>query len=159
MLNVVYKYKMRIQTPYKEDYATCEYTHAWLRIMDENLDPDEITKLLSIPPSKVQFRGDFTSQRPKDPLKNSGWVLSSENLLDSKDSRHHLDWILEQISDRKDVFQIFHNRGYLVDICVRWDSKNGHGGPTLNPDEMKILSDLEIELWFDLYLCWIEDEE
>ncbi|MBX7244277.1 MAG: DUF4279 domain-containing protein [Candidatus Sumerlaeaceae bacterium] len=48
---------MRIQTPYDEDYKTCTYTHAWLRIMDDELDPDEVTSLLRITPTRIQRKG------------------------------------------------------------------------------------------------------
>lgn len=148
---------MRIQAPYNEDYPTCEYTHAWLRVMDESLDPNEITEMLSVEPSYVQFKGDLPKPDSKHPLKKSGWFLSTEDILSSKDSRHHLDWILEKVAGKQKEFSTLHKRGYLIDLCVRWDSKLGHGGPTLTPDEMKIVSELEIELWFDVYVGWEED--
>lgn len=32
-----------------------------------------------------------------------------------------------------------------------WDSKWGHGGPTLDAGSMRRLGELEISLWFDVY--------
>lgn len=143
---------MRIQTKYDESYGTCSYTHAWLRIMSEDLDPDEITRLLAVSPSKTQRRGESWSYKPERIHKKSGWFLSTEGILTSRDARHHLDWVLEHIRERKEAFSVFHSRGYLVDLCCRWDSKSGHGGPTLSPPQMSVLADLEIELWFDVYV-------
>ncbi len=143
---------MRIQTPYDEDYGTCAYAHAWLRVMHETVDPDEITATIGVPPSKVQRRGDPKKGKTNEFLSKGGWFLSTEGILGSKDARHHLDWIIERIAGKKMVFAQFRERGYLVDICVRWDSLSGHGGPTLSPIQMKALSDLEIELWFDIYV-------
>jgi hypothetical protein len=143
---------MRIQTPYDENYGTCAYTHAWLRIMHETVDPDEVTVILGITPSRVQRRGDPNQGKPGQLLSKGGWILSTEDVLGSKDARHHLNWILERVSGKNAEFAQLHSRGYLVDLCVRWDSVNGHGGPTISPPQMKALADLEIELWFDVYV-------
>jgi len=120
--------------------------------MDAALDPDEISKILEVSPSKVQRRGEPHPRKPGKAYSKSGWFLATEGVLESKDARHHLDWILELVKNKRDAFQILHTRGYLVDLCVFWDSANGHGGPTISPSQMKILSELEIELWFDVYL-------
>ena len=142
---------MRIQTPYDEDYGTCEYTHAWLRVMSETVDPDEVTSILGVAPSKVQRRGDSKKGKPGFWAKG-GWFLSTEGVVSSKDARHHLDWILERLGGKRDAFMRLHERGYLIDLCVRWDSLSGHGGPTISPNQMKVLAELEIELWFDVYV-------
>ena len=143
---------MRIQTPYDENYGTCAYTHAWLRIMHETVDPDEVTALLGVAPSKLQRRGDPNKSRPGKFLSKGGWTLSTKGVLGSKDARHHLDWIIEKIADKKAEFAQLHEKGYLVDLCVRWDSLSGHGGPAISPKQMKALAELEIELWFDVYV-------
>ena len=142
---------MRIQTPYNRDYGTCAYTHAWLRIMHEMVDPDAVTAVLGVAPTDVQRRGEPEERKPGSRSKG-GWFLSTMGLVDSRDARHHLDWIVEKIAGKKTAFEQLHARGYMVDICVRWDSLSGHGGPTISPDQMKALSDLEIELWFDIYV-------
>jgi len=143
---------MRIQTPYDENYGTCAYTHAWLRVMHETVAPDEVTAILGVAPTDVQRRGDAKKGKPGKFLSKGGWFLSTKGVVESKDARHHLDWILQKISDKTAAFAQFHERGYLVDLCVRWDSLSGHGGPTIGPGQMKALSDLEIELWFDIYV-------
>jgi hypothetical protein len=126
----------------------CQETFARLDIIGEILDPNEVSLLLSISPSEMEFKNDLPEVY-EDHQPYSGWFLSSEGILDSKDSRHHLDWILELISDKKDEFAELHNLGYSVNISVIWVSYDGCGGPTITPHEMAILSDLKIELWFN----------
>jgi hypothetical protein len=138
------------QTPYDEHYETCAYCHAWLRIMHEAVDPDEVTRILEVQPTSVQRRGDPSSPGSRM-LSKGGWFLSTEGIVASWDARHHLDWILNHVSGKRAAFTELHGRGYLVDVCVRWDSKSGHGGPTLSPSQMQALAELEIELWFDVY--------
>lgn len=143
---------MRLQTPYDTSYATCAYTHAWFRIMSPELDPDEVTALLDVVPSRVQRKGDVVPAKLDKVLSRAGWFLSTKGVLDSKDSRHHLDWILDHLKGRQAALSKLHDRGYLIDLCVRWDSKTGDGGPTLSPKQMCELADLDIEIWFDVYL-------
>lgn len=144
---------MRTSTPYDQAYPTCSYTHAWLRVMGENLDVDEVTQLLGTTPTKTQNAGDPVpwKAKPGTKLKYSGWTLSTEGTLSSLDVRHHLDWILEKVQGKREAFDILRSRGFLVDICCRWDSVRGDGGPTLWPKQMSEIAQLGIELWFDLY--------
>ena len=144
---------MRTDTPYDENYQTCDYTHAWLRIMSENLNPDEITKALKITPTEIQRSGESRSKDSDKLLKHSGWWISTKDLVNSLDARHHLDWILDQVSNKKNEIESFQKAGYLVDVCVRWDSKSGHGGPTLSPKQLSGFGNLGIEVWFDIYFA------
>jgi hypothetical protein len=138
------------EPPYEEDYSTCAYTHVWLRIMHEAVDPDEISSLLGVVPTTTQRRGDKVDGTSKS-RKHGGWILSSKGHFESKDARTHLDWIIAQVEGKNDAFAHFRARGYLVDVCVRWDSLSGHGGPTVSPKQMHALAELDNDLWFDVY--------
>jgi len=142
---------MRTSQPYDERYATCSYTHAWLRIMGESLDPDEVTCLLEVTPTEIQRSGERLSPETDNVHQYSGWFLSTKGVLTSLDARHHLDWILERVGDKHREFAALRDRGYLLDACCRWDSKSGEGGPTLSPLQMLGFAQLGIELWFDIY--------
>ena len=143
---------MRTETPYDDEYGTCVYTHAWLRVMSEDLQPDSITSLLGIQPTRTQVRGDLPQPTSKHPYKFGGWFLESADHVQSRDSRRHLDWLLAQLRGKSAAITQLRGLGYLVDLCVRWDSV-GHGGPTLSPTHMEQLGALGIELWFDVYFA------
>ena len=142
---------MRTQTPHDPEYGTCHYTHAWLRIMSNDLDLEEVTSLVKAEPTKTQKKGDLQSAASPRHDKKTGWWISSEGAVSSKDSRDHIDFILSKLADSDDGFAVLHSRGYLVDLCIRWDSLSGHGGPTLSPIQMSRLAALDIEVWFDIY--------
>jgi hypothetical protein len=150
------RHSMRIDTPYSKDYGTCSYTHAWLRIMSEEMDPNEITKILNLTPTQIQHAGEPRSAKSNKVRKTSGWWISTKGLLDSLDARHHLDWILERVSEKTEEIKLLQKREYLVDVCVRWDSKSGHGGPTLSSKQLLGFGKLGIEVWFDIYF---DDDE
>jgi hypothetical protein len=89
--------------------------------MSEVLDPDEITKILKVEPSETQRAGEPRSSKSKKLNKASGWFISTKGILNSLDSRHHLDWILEKVATKEKELKRFQSRGYLVDVCVRWE--------------------------------------
>jgi hypothetical protein len=124
--------------------------------MDDDLDPDETTRLLAVRPTRIQRKGEAWREKEPRTYKKSGWFLSTKGVLSSRDARHHFDWLLERIGGKRDAFTIFHSRGYLVDVCCRWDSKSGHGGPCLSPPQMRAFAESELEVWFDVYVGELE---
>ena len=142
---------MRKQRDYDDEYPTCTETYATLRIMADDLDPHEITRLLGISPSETLRAGDARPPKPGRVWEHCGWYLTSSGVVASRDLRRHLDWLLDQIAEKQDIFAMFTSHGYLVDIPCFWSSAQGHGGPIFSPQQMTRLGTLGIELWIDLY--------
>ena len=136
---------------FNPNYPTCSYTHVWLRVMDEHLDPAEISVVLGLEPTKTQRAGDLASPKTGRRRKYSGWFLESTGLVESRDSRDLFAWLLDRVSSKGEQLRSLASRGYTVDICCRWDSASGHGGPNMDPDQMIQLGSLGIEVWFDIY--------
>ena len=135
-----------------DDYATCFETHATLRIYPGEIDPDEITERLGIAPSHWQRRGEIARDAPgKRVAPINGWFLESEGQVDSCDSARHIDWLLDRLMEKAEALRSLRQDGCRIDIACYWLSKEGHGGPTIPPAQMKRLAELGIELWFDLY--------
>lgn len=131
-------------------YATCEATYATLRIYASDLDPGEVTKLLDIVPTSMQKKGDLLGARNRV-CKLNGWFLSSESNVDSRDSRRHIDWILDQIAGKSSVFEILRKSSCRTDVSCYWLSMSGHGGPALSPSQMKPLAEHGLDFWYDVY--------
>ena len=133
------------------DYPTCAYTHVWLRVLNEELDPDEISRILELQPTRTIRAGETVSWKSSRMRRHSSWFLESADQVDSRDSRENFDWLLNQIGGKGPQLQELAKRGYLVDICCRWDSASGEGGPSFTPWQLSTLGALGIELWFDIY--------
>ena len=89
----------------------------------------------------------------------NSWLLSSENVITSKDLRHHLDWLLKTVEPAR---QQLRKVQQLPDIkmttnCLWWST--GHGGPALWPEQMRRLADLNLECSFDIYFFEDDDDE
>lgn len=137
---------------YDDGYPTCAETHVVLRIYPGDLDPTTVTERLGIEPSKVQRRGvvrPIMGVPKQAPL--NGWFLDSEGHIESRDTRRHIDWLLDRVEGKAAALEALVESGARVDICCPWVSRSGHGGPCLSPAQLRRLADLGIEFWFDLY--------
>lgn len=140
----------------QSDYPTCERTYATLRIYPESLDPDAVTTRLGIDPSDWQRRGESRKSGSR-PAKIHGWFLSSDGIVDSRDVRKHLDWLLTMIVPKIEVVLTLQAEGCKMDVSCFWVSATGHGGPSIHPTQMRDLARLELELWFDVYASGSKD--
>jgi hypothetical protein len=145
----------------EDEYPTCAQTFVTLRIYPERLDPTEVTARLGIEPSSWQRRGEDQNPGSKRPLpaRLSGWFLSSEGAIDSRDCRPHLDWLLAKIGTKAAVIQTLLADGCRMDVSCFWLSRSGHGGPTVTPLQMGELARLGLDLWFDVYFASSPDAE
>lgn len=71
--------------------------------------------------------------------------------MESCDAAKHLAWLLERFDRHQHALAQLREQGWRMDISCYWESKNGHGGPTLSPPLLLRLAALGIELWFDVY--------
>ena len=39
-----------------------------------------------------------------------------------------------------------------MEVWCRWDSAVGHGGPTLEPEQMRLMGELNLQCGFDIYI-------
>jgi hypothetical protein len=138
---------------YNDTYETCERTIVELRIYSDSLVPAEISKCLSMTPSTSVTKGQLLISRSGDRQrvgKVNSWILSSEQHINSKDARRHLDWLLDQISEVKSALGELHSSGKvtLYVVCIWW-SAFGNGGPRFWPRQLQRLGELELELEID----------
>lgn len=138
---------------YDDNYSTCKETDVTLRIFTDDMTPEDITKALGVKPSFVQVKGERRNKdRPESIInKTNGWFLSSEDEIISKDNRRHLAWLLEKIKDCHSEISELINKGVDIDIFCPWESEGNQGGPTMDPQQMKILGELNIELGFEFW--------
>lgn len=144
---VIRKKKME----YIDDYPSCSRTYATLLIYPKGQHPDEITKTLGMHPTRISVKGDGPLGRKRV----NGWFLSSQEIVESKDSRRHIDWLLDQIDPISLKITELQNSGARIKISCFWESISGNGGPTLSPKQMKRLASYNIELWWDI---WFDHE-
>lgn len=139
---------------YDDDYPTCDATRATLRIYLDTQDPEYITEYLGITPTRIQKKGEqaiYKGKETKQKIRLNGWFLETEHIIQSRDSRRHIDYILDRLIPVKDKLSGLMSMGAEIDIQCFWRTVQGHGGPVLSCDQFVRLAQLKIDLWYDFY--------
>ncbi len=122
---------------YNDNYSTCAETYATLRIYSRS---SVVSEKLNLTPSRTSKKEDL-----------NGYFYSTENVVESKDVRRHIDYLIEMFSAKVEILKVIQSEESQIDIMCYWLSENGHGGPTLSPKQLTELGKLNIEIWFDVY--------
>lgn len=131
---------------YKDDYAACERTYATIRIYPRDMTPDEVSGILRLKPTKITLAGKEGRRSV------NGWFLSSEGEIDSRDSRRHVDYILDRVESSSRGICGLQKLRAKIDICCFWVSSTGNGGPVISPKQMARLVRLNIDIWWDVWI-------
>ena len=95
--------------------------------------------------------------RPPKVARINGWFLESQGQVNSRDSGRHIDWLLDRVAPRAEAVRSLQEMGCRMEISCYWLSRSGHGGPIIPPAQMSRLVELSIELSFDFYGPYEED--
>jgi hypothetical protein len=147
---------------YDDDYGTCARSYATLLTYPDGTDPTSITERLGIIPSSWQRRGEpiaSSLHQPPRIAEIDGWFLTTKGRLESRDSRRHIDWLLDQIEERATELRALQDEGCRICISCYWVAASCGGGPTISPEQMKRLGEQNIELWFDIYFHGEDESE
>jgi len=141
------------RTPVDHDYGTCDLTYVDMLIYPSELAHENVTALLGIEPTVACNKGDRieTARGTVKVVPVTRWSLSSENDVMSKDVRAHLDWLLERlVPAREGLFELQQHHEVKMAVDCTWWSRSGHGGPTLWPEQMRQLAELNLECAFEI---------
>lgn len=136
---------------FEDNYESCSRTYATLLIYSGDTAPEEVSGILDIAPTRISIAQEV----PRKVL--NGWYFSTQELFNSKDSRRHVGYLIEQIikpvSSKINTLQ---SNGMSVEIACFWESATGNGGPSMPASQMKSLGEYGIDLYWDI---WFADEE
>jgi len=141
---------------YDHKYRSCTRTYSTLRIYPKDTNPDVITNLLGIKPTDISIA---EPNGPRGRVVVSGWFLSTKGKLKSRDSRRHIDWLLDKIEPMTEQILTLQKQGMSMDISSFWGSASGNGGPTISPEQMSRLVTMNLEVWWDVYFEGEDDED
>jgi len=134
---------------YDDDYPTCKETFATLRIFSDVVLPGTVSSLLGLQATESFAKGEMYGKQQRMRTYNA-WQLSTLGHVVSRDSRRHLDWLLDRLEDRRDSLADLRLKGCEIDVTCYWVSI-GQGGPIIGPEQMKRLAELNLEVWWDVY--------
>ena len=144
---------MKKRNSYKKNYDTCELCYAeFVVIGDVFLNSHMDTTLFHTLSERkideiISFDCDSTGAERK-----YSYFLSSKDLVDSRDIRHHINWLLRNIArERKLILQMQNESGLEMFVRCIWWSKYGDGGPVLSNRQIRQLATLRLPCVFQFY--------
>jgi hypothetical protein len=128
-------------------------TKASFRIMGKDLDPSEITTLLTMPPDRCHRCGDphmSTTGRRYADYTEGLWALHS-SVEETLALDAHLEDLVTKLWQHRDLLQEFRNRGYKIDIFVCIFGIDDTIGLVLKNTLLRRVTQLGVDLDLDLY--------
>lgn len=136
------------------DNPNCEKTHATLRFVHVDLDPDVVTRTLGITPDVTHKRGDSrTGKSGREYLYPRGlWYLTTRE-WPSRNLEAHVTRLLDRVEPVADLIREFarSHPECRFEIMCYWMSATGQGGPSLSPSTLSRIGTLGATLDFDIY--------
>src|ERR1700743_2456575 len=131
---------------YVHDYPTCLETYSTLRIFSDTVSPTTIEKALKVAPTKSFKKGEpYNKNRLR--RKTNGWLYETNKLTRSRDTRQHIDLIIDALEGKEKALKGLIKKGCQIDL-VSYYVSSGQGGPALWPHQMLKLGNLGIEIWW-----------
>ena len=141
-----------VSTMYNDNYGPCERTYVTLRVYSDGIPPETISARLGVEPSSSQIRGSLPPTATTSVIpRMHGWFLSSQGHIQSRDSRRHIDWLLDRVEPALPALRELLADGARADISCFWVRAWGHGGPTLSQTQLGRLALTGLDFFYDVY--------
>ena len=127
---------------------TCLETYANLRIFSDALHPSEISEILGLEATDTIPLNAESKYRVR--RETNYWSWNSNTVISSTDNLEHVAAITQRLSGKRAQLDQLRTRGCEIDICCYWVS-SGQGGPFVDRSMLTSLSELDLEIWWDVY--------
>ncbi|MBE9118167.1 DUF4279 domain-containing protein [Lusitaniella coriacea LEGE 07157] len=136
----------------------CKTTCLSITIVGHKLNPDEITRILKIEPTRGYSKVSvWHSHGFKRERKMGHWSFDTKFFLESTSVEKHARFLLERFEEKSSVLQSLCER-YSVVISIWWELWECYGGFSLDACTLQRLSQLCKRVDFYLISFFDEDE-
>jgi len=138
--------------------AELSETVAGLRVIGDDLDPDEVTRLLGKTPDLARRKGEVTGAGGRERIARTGaWLVNTDSSAPG-DLDRQVGQLLAGTTDDVAVWWRVADR-YRVDVFCGHFMKEANEGMTISPQTLQKLGERGIELALDLYAASREIED
>jgi Domain of unknown function (DUF4279) len=135
---------------------------ATLRFYGDRLDPERLTDILKLPPTKAWRKGEHYFSGPKAGYlvgRTGTWFLATDSHVESTDLNRHLDfltrllsgWTLDQKTRLRQLQELMIKDGLKADASLFWHGEPGETPPFIPARALQTLHALpaSVETDFD----------
>jgi hypothetical protein len=133
---------------FESEYPTSLYASFILRGKD--LDPQEVSTLLDINPSRSFKRGERRTETKVWP--HGFWKLESKDHIQSENLASHIEWLVNQLEPMASrLTTLVKERSLDAVISCFWIAETGHAGLGLSASLINRIATLGLRLEVDIY--------
>lgn len=127
-------------------------SQAGLRIIGDDLIPDEVTELLGCPPTAAQFKGEelVVPKTGRVRIAKFGMWRLRATVCQPEDLDGQVSELLDQLSDDPDVWNNLASR-FKMDLFVGFFLQDTNEGCVVSPETLHKLGQRGIALGLDIY--------
>jgi len=126
------------------------YSYASLMFRGKDLEPQRVTEILGIIPSRSFRRGDWRTETKKWP--HGYWTLTSSGNVESMDLALHIQWLIDQLEPvQPGLIQLLKEKSISAVLSCFWTLQAGHGGLSLNHHLLDRIATLGLNVELDVY--------
>ncbi|MBD2090253.1 DUF4279 domain-containing protein [Microcoleus sp. FACHB-1515] len=129
-----------------------------LRFFGDRLDPNSITEVLGVQPTKSCRKGDIFHGKVRDRIEKTGkWIYRSDEW-----KAIHLEDQINQLLDRlPENLDVWHEltANFQADLFCGWSVKRSNPGIFFLPETLKRIVDRGLGFGLDIYFSPEEDEQ
>lgn len=134
---------------YDDDNKYCLRTYSTLRIFTGEGSPDAVSQQLTVAPTRIWHRESDETVVARN---RNGWFLTSRGAVESRDTRRHIDWLLQVLAGHSDYLRGIREAGGDTNIICFWHAAGlSEGGPSLTPTQMALLAELGVAVSWNIY--------
>lgn len=136
-----------------QENGNCLIAHATFRVLGEELDPSDVTRLLGVEPTQALRRDQLVPTQTSVRRQETGvWLLKSEGKVASTSLERHLVYLLDLVEPHAVALdELRREQAVTADFFCFWLSATGHGGPIFSADVMQRVAATGAELGIDFY--------
>ncbi len=127
--------------------AAISKTSVTLRVLGDDLVPQEITKLLGAAPTRSHAKGEAFGQ--SNIRRSGGWSLRAQDRT-PEDLDGQVEEILDQLTDDLEVWAQL-GRRFRIDLFCSLFMQESNEGLSLSSKALRALGERGIALGFDIY--------
>jgi len=121
-----------------------------LTIFNDTMDPDQITQLLDLRPTRSYLKGEIVAPSSV-PRTKSLWSLSSITLESESNVNAHLLYLLGQLVNKEGILKQLQDQGYKINLVCRLGIAHWNTCYKLDCDTISRLACLKIPILFDIF--------
>ena len=124
--------------------------YATFMLRGKELDPQLVSELLGMTPTRSFKRGDQRTEEKKWP--HGFWGLTSDERIQSTDLALHIEWVINQLEPvRQKLVEIMSDKQIDAEISCLWMLSTSHDGLSVSAVLLERIASLGLKLNLDIY--------